>query len=133
MRTTREARRSSLRPAQEQRQLAQPVAGGRQHHVAHTDRRQSLRDAFPVRGCGGREAAAEVCAARVDAQLPSRLGINEPELAGVGELLLPRVANLDGDDIVAAGELEERPAPVLGAAEVRDEDDEGALAREGVR
>ena len=83
-------------------------------------------------GGGLGEAAAELRVARVDAQLAPGLGVDEPELARVRQLLLARVADLDGDDVVAAGELEHRPAPVVRAAEVRDEHDERALARERV-
>ena len=49
---------------------------------------------------GGREALPEPAAARVDPQLAARLGIDQPEVADVRELLLARVANLDGDDAV---------------------------------
>ena len=43
------------------------------------------------------------------------------------------IADLDGDDVVAAGELEQRRAPVARPAEVRHDDGEGALAGERAR
>ena len=61
------------------------------------------------------------------------LGIDEPEVAGVRKLLLARIADLDGDHVVAAGELEQRAAPVERPAEVGDDDDERALSRERAR
>ena len=100
--------------------------------MAHAHRRERLAElrAFGCRGLG--EAAAQLGAARVDAELASRLRVDEPELARVRQLLLARVADLDGDDVVAAGELQQRPAPVVRAAEVGDDDDERALPRECV-
>ena len=62
----------------------------------------------------------------------SGLRVDEPELAGVRQLLLARVADLDGDHLVPPGELEQRPAPVAWAAEVGDDHDERALPRERV-
>ena len=59
--------------------------------------------------------------------LPARLRIDEEQLAERGQLLLARVADLDGDDLVATAEGQERPAPVAGAAEVGDDDDVGLL------
>ena len=70
--------------------------------------------------------------ARVDAQLAARLGIDEPELADVGELLLARVADLDRDGRMPAGDAQQRLVPVDRAAEVGDDDDERALDREPV-
>ena len=52
------------------------------------------------------------------------LGVDEPEVADVGQLLLARVADLDRDHVVPAGELEQRAAPVARAAEVGDDDDQ---------
>ena len=92
---------------------------------------------FGCRGDG--EALAETTAARVDAELPSGLGIDEPEEPDVGQLLLARIADLDGDDVVVPRELEQRPPPLAVAAKVGDDHDERALsrkracAREGVR
>ncbi len=83
-------------------------------------------------GSRDREALAQRPVARVDAELPPALGIDEPELAHVGELLLARVANLDGQDGVTSREAKQRVAPVDRTAEVRDDDDQGALPREPI-
>jgi hypothetical protein len=45
-------------------------------------------------------------------QLTSRLGIDQRQVADVRQRLLARVADLDRDDVVAAREVEHRPAPV---------------------
>ena len=65
--------------------------------------------------------------ARVDAKLASGLRIDEPQLADVGELLLARIADLDGEHGVPAGEPQQRRPPVERAAEVGDDDDERPL------
>ncbi len=101
--------------------------------MAHPSERERARDVLPL-GCGGcRKAAAQPGAARVDAQLPSGLGIDEPESAGIRQLLLARVADLDRDHVVATRELEQRPAPVARATEIRHEQDHRALSRERAR
>src|SRR5213076_459426 len=41
--------------------------------------------------------------------------------------------DLDGDDLMACGELEQRPAPVARTAKVRDDDDDRALPGRGAR
>ena len=87
-------------------------------------------DLAPLGRRGGREPRPQPRAAGIDPELPPRLGIDEPELAHVRQLLLARVADLDRDDVVPAGEREERPAPVERAAKVGDEHDERALAAE---
>src|SRR5712691_5152444 len=94
------------------------------------ERGERAREAasLPRRGCG--EALAQPLAAGVDAELSARLGVDEPQLADVGKLLLALIADLDRDHVVAAGELEQRAAPVERAAEVGDEHNQGALPGE---
>ena len=75
-----------------------------------------------------REACAQPRAARVDPDVASGLGVDQPELAGVDELLLARVADLDRDHLVPRGELEHRRVPVARPAEVGDDHHERALA-----
>ena len=83
---------------------AQPVARGREHDVADADRRErrAPRSVAFLRSRGG-EALAQAAAPRVDAQLPAGLRIDEPEHTDVRELLLARVADLDGEHLVPAG------------------------------
>src|SRR5262249_60125080 len=57
-------------------------------------------------------------------------GLHEPEDGCVRELLFTRITNLDRDDLVAAGELDQRALPVTRAAEVADDDDDRSLSRE---
>ena len=96
--------------------------------MADAERAERAGEAAPLLGGGGGEAGAELRVPGVDAELPAGLRVDEPELAGVRQLLLARVADLDGEDVVPAGELEHRPAPVERAAEVGDDDDERPLA-----
>ena len=119
-------------PPQERDERAQPVAGGGEDDVAGAGRGELAGDVASLGRGGVGEAVAELLAAGVDAELSAGLGVDEPELAGVRQLLLARVADLDRDDVVAAGELEQRPAPVARPAEVGDDDDERALAGERV-
>jgi hypothetical protein len=60
---------------------------------------------------------------RVDPNFAAGLRVDEPELADIGKLLLARIADLDGEDVVAAHHLEQRLPPVERAAEVGDDDD----------
>ena len=97
---------------------------------ADAERGQLASDLGALGGRGGGEALAQPGAGRVDAQLASGLGIDEPELAHVRQRLLARIADLDREHVVAAGELEQRRPPVARAAEVGDDGDERALACE---
>ena len=119
--------------SQEPGQRAEPVALGADDRVPYSGAGQHRRERSPLLLGGGREAAAQHRARGVHAQLAAGLGIDEPQLARVGELLLARVADLDADHLVPAGDLEQRAAPVTVAAEVRDDDDERALAGELAR
>ena len=95
-------------------------------------RREPDLQVRPLGGRGDREPLAQPAVAGVDAQLPARLRIDEPQLADVGQLLLARVAHLDGQDGVPAGEAQQRRPPVERAAEVGDDDHERALRRHAV-
>ena len=88
----------------------------------------------PVRSSAAATAnrSRSVAVARVDAQLAAGLRIDEPQLADVGELLLARVADLDRERRMAAGDAQQRVPPVDRAAEVGDDHDERALHREPV-
>ena len=98
--------------------------------MSDSDRRERARQLLAFGRSRDGEALAQPPAPGVDAQLPAGLGVDEVEKADVRELLLARVANLDGDDVVLAGELKQRPAPVARPSEVGDDHDERALARE---
>ena len=69
--------------------------------MRNTERGEHARDAASLFGGRGGEPLAQRGAARVDAHLPARLGVDEPQLSDVGQLLLARVADLDGEDVVA--------------------------------
>ena len=91
-------------------------------------RREVVGDGASIQ-CGRLgETVTEARVARIDPQLRPGLGIREPHLADVDELLLPRVADLDREHIVVAGEVDEPRTPVARTAEVRDDGDERALA-----
>ena len=91
--------------------------------------------ATSARSCAAAAAnrCAQPTARRVDLELAAGLGIDQPQLPELRQLLLSRVADLDRDDVVASAEREQRPAPVAGAAEVGDDDDERPLTRQSCR
>ena len=115
-----------LRAAQEWDERPQPVALGREHDVADAERRELVATAARSVGGGG-EALAQARAARVDAELAAGLRVDEPAARPRRQLLLARVADLDRDDVVAGGELDQRRTPVARPAEVRDDGDERTL------
>ena len=78
----------------------------------------------------GAEPLPQLPAAGVDPQLPAGLRVDEPEVADIRQLLLPLIADLDRDDVVARREVEQPGPPVAGAAEVGDDHDHGAAACE---
>ena len=76
--------------------------------VPHPGAGQHRGERLPLLLRRGGEAAAQHCARGVHAQLAAGLGIDEPQLARVGQLLLARVADLDADHLVPARDLEQR-------------------------
>ena len=83
-------------------------------------RRRRPRRSGPV---GGRRAC------RLGGGHPSRDRRTTPRRRR--RVLLARIADLDREHVVAAGEVEQRPAPVARAAEVRHDRDERTLAGDG--
>src|SRR5206468_5083037 len=120
-------------PAQERDQGPEPVAGRREDDVSDTDRGERAGELAALGGRGHGKALAQPAAAGVDAKLTPGLWIHEVEEAHVRQYLLPRVLNLHGDDVVPAGELQQRRAPVARTAEVGDDDDQRALSSECAR
>ena len=80
-----------------------------------------------LRGARG-EPLADLAPARVDAQLASGLGVDEPQVADGGQLLLARVAHLERDHVMAVQQAQQRLAPVARPAEVRHDHDQAARA-----
>ena len=72
------------------------------------------------------ETGAKPRRGRVDTNLAAGLGVDEGELADIGQVILPRIVDLDGDDLVARSQGGHRPEPVARATEVRHDDDEAA-------
>src|SRR5437868_422518 len=97
---------------EEDRERAEPVAGRREHDMSRTRRCKRARDACPFLGRGRGKAGTQVSTPSVRADLPAGLGVDEPQHAGVGQLLLTRVADLDRDDLVPAREIEQRATPI---------------------
>ena len=81
------------------------------------------RDELALLRGGGGVALAQPAAARVDAHVAARLGIDEDDLADVGQGLLGGVADLAHDDVVAHRQLAQAAGPVARAAQVADDDD----------
>ncbi len=93
-----------------------------------TRARESGRDRPPLLHRSLRKALPQPAVARVDANPVAALRVCEPHLADVLEHAFTRVADLDGEDVVPAGEVEEPVLPVERASEVGDQGDEGPLA-----
>ena len=93
-------------------------------------RAQVARELGALLGRAGGEALADLAAVRVDAQLAPGLGVDEPQVADRGQLLLARVAHLERDHVMAVQQPQQRLAPVARAAEVGDDDDQPARARQ---
>ena len=72
-------------------------------------------------------------ATRCRPDLAAGLGVDEGQLADVGQVGLAGIVDLDRDDVMAGGQAGQRSAPVARAAEVGDEDDETAARRGRVR
>ena len=91
---------------------------------------ERARELFPLGSCPLGEALAQASARGIGAHEPAGLGIDEPEISDVGKLLLAPVEHLHGQNVAAAGDMEELAPPVERAAEVGDEDDERTAARD---
>ena len=92
------------RLCEERGERPQPVALGRERDVADAGGCEARGERAALLARGRRESLAQAPIAGVDAQLPAGLRIDEPQLADVGELLLARVAHLDRQHGVPAGE-----------------------------
>src|SRR5262249_59306950 len=95
---------SSFGPLQEGGEGTEPVTLGRERGVSYARGGEEPHQPFALLLRGGREARAQLRVARVDAELPPGLRVDEPELADVGQLLLAGVADLDRHRRVAARE-----------------------------
>ena len=129
-RAGRHARREPA-AAQEARELEQPVPARREHEVLRAGPAQLARDLVALGLGGAGEALAHAPLGRVDLKLAPGLRVDEPQLARRRELLLAGVADLDGQRPVAAAQRAQGIRPVARAAEVGDDHDEPALARDG--
>ena len=87
-------------------------------------------DCPPLTSGGLGEPCPKSCIARVDTESRPGLGIGEPHLAHVDELLLARVPHLDRQHIVARREVDELWPPVAWPTKVRHHGDQGALPRD---
>ena len=68
--------------------------------------RAQLADQFlTLSGSLPAEALAQLPAVRVDAELPARLGVDQPEVSDIRQLLLSLFANLDRYYVVTRGEV----------------------------
>ena len=129
------ARRSSSPPPLARRGARRAAAASRRRSRATT---WSAPASASSRASSARSSAAAAAAKRsrslrpagVHAELAAGLGVDEPEVADVGQLLLARVADLDGDTSWRAATRQQRLAPVARPAEVGDDDDR---ARAGAR
>ena len=109
--------------------LGSQLAGGREDDVADAQAPELAGDLGALGGGRRGEPLAQAARRRVDADLAAGLGIDERQLADVGQIALAGVVDLDGEDLVARGDGGQRSEPVARAAEVRDEHDEPAARR----
>src|SRR3954452_18193641 len=79
-----------LAAAQVRGEDAQPVAAGRELDVVGARPAQGRADLFAVGRRGGGEAGADAALGGVDGHLAAGLGVAQPEVAGVDEVLLAR-------------------------------------------
>src|SRR5581483_5633170 len=107
---------SSPATAEKRSERPQPVAARREDDVRHAERRQDARHATALLRGGDGEALAQRCAPGVDPNLAARLGVDEPELADIGELLLARGAELDREDVMPVEHAQQRRAPPMDLA-----------------
>src|SRR3954471_10294442 len=119
-----------LAPAQVRGEDAQPVAAGRELDVVRPRAAQGGADLFALGRRGGGEAVPDPALAGVYVDLAAGLGIDEPEVAGVDEVLFARVDDLDRHHAMAGAQRLQRTLPVARAAEVADDHDQPALAAE---
>ena len=105
-------------PGDERGERPEPVAGGGEHGVAHSEECELARQFRPL-GVGSLgEALSQPSPSGIDVKSSSGLRIHEPEVAHVRKGLLPRVANLDRQDGMPGCEPEHRRTPVPRPAEV---------------
>src|SRR6186713_3259118 len=62
----------------------------------------------------------------IDPDLAAGLGIDEGQLADVGQVAFARIGDLDAEDLVSRCDGGQRPDPVSWSAEVGDHDDKPA-------
>src|SRR4029450_10969334 len=101
------AMRSSSSPPllpEEPGERAQPVLVRAERAVRDPERCELARDLRPVRLARGCECGTRLRAPRVALDASPRLGVDEPEMADVGQLVL------------AAGEARRRPPPRASAS-----------------
>ena len=97
--------------ANEVGQIADPVAVGPQQHVSRPSGPHGLGGGAPECGGGRRRRRCGRRRSGADLALPTRLGVDQYEMADRGQFQLARVEHLDHDDVVARGQPAERPLP----------------------
>ena len=74
--------------------------------MPHAGGPERARNVCPFGRRRNGEALAQPAAAGIDAELAPSFRVDEPEQPDIRELLLARIADLDRDDVVMAGELQ---------------------------
>ena len=96
----------------EAREVAHPVPPGADRQVLGPAGADGRGDGGPVSRRGVRIAAAQPAVGGPDVPLPSGFGIDQHHRAHIGQRELTRIHHLDGDDIVAGGQMAQWPLPV---------------------
>ena len=86
----------------------EPVAGGGQDDVVDTEPAEVGGDGGAFGRRGGGEPLAERAGRGVDADLAAGLGVDERQLADVGQVGLARVVDLDREDVMTGGQRRQR-------------------------
>ena len=94
------------------------------------DRRSSCASSSRSSAARAANRSRSLRLVRVDAQLAAGLGVDEPQVADGGQLLLARVAHLERDHVMAVQQAQQRLAPVARPAKVRHDHDQAARAGE---
>ena len=86
-------------------EVAKPIAGRREDDVVDACGAKLGRDLATLFGGTSFKSLSKLLAPSVDADLPPRLWIDEPQVADVRQRLFARIANLDSRDVMPVSEL----------------------------
>ena len=122
--------RRSRRRAEKRAERDNPVVVGLDSEMVGTRAGDVAGDVGAALGRALREPVADACVARVDDAAGAALGVDERQVADVGERELAAVEHLDGDHVVPGRERTQLALPAVGDEEVGDDHHHAAPAGE---